>query len=285
MTDPTSVSPQASPVRLTRRALLRSLAAVAAVAPAGADSHSTFQGIEINHIALRVNSVERSREFYQRLLGAPTIIYERPDQSFVRVGRNFIALFERGEAAMDHFAISVENYEPGAAKKQLDDLGLKPRRSQDWVYFHDPEGHEVQVAHAEHEFQAPLVRPAPDSATFRAAGLNHVALRVREIAPARDFYQGHFGMPVLRQSSGQCFLGLRRNFVALFQSNASGMDHFCVEIEDYEVGAVKAKLQNLGLNPSHPEGTDRVYFKDPDGLTVQLSEPGHPPEQVTWPGA
>ncbi len=34
-------------------------------------------------------------------------------------------------------------------------------------------------------------------------------------------------------------------------------------------------LKRQGLNPNRPSGTDRVYFSDPDGLTVQLSSVDH----------
>jgi hypothetical protein len=55
------------------------------------------------------------------------------------------------------------------------------------------------------------------------------------------------------------------------------MDHFCIAIENYEVGAVTAELKRQGLNPNQPSGTGRVYFPDPDGLTVQLSSASHGP--------
>jgi len=35
------------------------------------------------------------------------------------------------------------------------------------------------------------------------------------------------------------------------------------------------ELKRQGLNPNRPSGTDRVYFPDPDGLTVQLSSVDH----------
>jgi len=32
------------------------------------------------------------------------------------------------------------------------------------------------------------------------------------------------------------------------------------------------ELKRQGLTPSRPSGSDRVYFPDPDGLTVPLQE-------------
>lgn len=116
------------------------------------------------------------------------------------------------------------------------------------------------------------------TSTFRARGLNHLALRVREVPPARDFYVEHLGLSVLRESSRNCFLRCGDdNFVALFQGTAPGMDHYCYTVEDYRPGRAVDTLRAAGLSPRREE--NRVYFEDADGLTVQLSGP-----RDAWPG-
>lgn len=124
---------------------------------------------------------------------------------------------------------------------------------------------------------APCSAPAAPASTFKGLGFNHLALNVTDLARSREFYMKHLGMNVLRQSSGDCFLGLGPDFLALFKKPKAEMDHFCVSIEDYEVGAVTAELRRQGLNPDQPSGTSRVYFPDPDGLKVQLSSASHTP--------
>lgn len=117
---------------------------------------------------------------------------------------------------------------------------------------------------------------APES-TFRGVEVNHVALRVTDVGRSRDFYQKHLGMPVVQESSSSCFLGLGKNFLALFKGQSPGMDHYCIAIENYEVKRVTEELQRQGLNPDQPSGSSRVYFPDPDGLVVQLSAVDHQP--------
>jgi metallothiol transferase len=114
----------------------------------------------------------------------------------------------------------------------------------------------------------------PES-TFRGLGLNHIALRVTDVPRSRDFYRKHFGLPVIRDGSSSCFLGLGAEFLALFRGEKPGMDHYCIAIEKFDAGAVVAALNREGLKPDRPAGSDRVYFPDPDGLTVQVSAADH----------
>ncbi len=106
--------------------------------------------------------------------------------------------------------------------------------------------------------------------TFKSIGLNHVALRVTDIPRSRDFYVKHFGVRVLRDGARSCFLGCgANNFVALFRSEKSGLAHYCYTIEGYEPGRAVETLRSVGLEPERHE--NRVYFEDPDGLTVQIA--------------
>lgn len=111
--------------------------------------------------------------------------------------------------------------------------------------------------------------------TFRGLGLNHIALRVTNIPRSRDFYQKHFGLPLIRESESNCFLGIGKNFLTLFKNANPGLDHYCIAIEKYDADSAVAELKRQGLNPDRPSGTDRVYFPDPDGLTVQVSSQDH----------
>jgi hypothetical protein len=97
--------------------------------------------------------------------------------------------------------------------------------------------------------------------TFKAVGLNHIAIRVADIRRSREFYQKHLGLPLIRESEASCFLKMGDEFLTLFKNERAGLDHYCVAIENFKVDAVT--------------GTDRIYFPDPDGLEVQLSSVDH----------
>jgi len=118
---------------------------------------------------------------------------------------------------------------------------------------------------------------AADS-TFKATSLNHIALRVTDVTRSRDFYMKHLGLTVARDGgTSNSFLNFGNNFVALFRGDTPGLDHYCYSVENYDVSDAVEKLKAAGLTPRQPRGTGRVYFPDPDGLTVQLAASDHRP--------
>ena len=117
---------------------------------------------------------------------------------------------------------------------------------------------------------------AQSSSGFKGTEMNHIGLYVSDLQRSRDFYRELLDLPVLNESRDSCFLGLGEgNFLSLFRRSSPGFYHYCIGIEDYEVGRVMDELSRQGLEPRRTPGTDRVYFDDPDGLEVQFSAAGH----------
>ena len=135
---------------LGRRQLIQGLAALMMTAvPAPAES--TFKGVGLNHIALRVTDIRRSREFYQKHLGLP-LISESATSCFLKTGEEFLALFRNERPGLDHYCIAIENFKPDAVIAELNRQGLKPRRpgGSDRIYFPDVDGLEVQLSAVDH---------------------------------------------------------------------------------------------------------------------------------------
>ncbi|MCG8404807.1 MAG: VOC family protein [Phycisphaerales bacterium] len=112
----------------------------------------------------------------------------------------------------------------------------------------------------------------PVASTFDAVALNHIALDVTDVRRARDFYQKHLGLTVRRDGGDEsCFMNCGEHFLALFRNKTPGMNHYCYTIKNYDPGRAVDKLKAVGLKPRRT--SDRVYFDDPDGITVQVSAP------------
>lgn len=106
--------------------------------------------------------------------------------------------------------------------------------------------------------------------TFRATGLDHIALDVTDLDRSIEFYGKHLGLRVIRGDETASFLGAGRDFfLTLFRRETAGLNHYCYAIDDYDADTAMERLAAAGLRPRR-EG-NRVYFPDPDGITVQVA--------------
>jgi len=141
---------------LNRQQLIQGLHAamapigVVAHAHAGTSTISTFRGRALNHVTLSVTDVERSQEFYSRLLGGTiscgsieTDKGAKVENATLTLPGSFIALFKLGEPRVHHFCVGVENFSIDAALEKLksDFPESKPitYRGEE-LYFRDPDG-------------------------------------------------------------------------------------------------------------------------------------------------
>jgi catechol 2,3-dioxygenase-like lactoylglutathione lyase family enzyme len=140
--------------RLSRRQLAARLmglgAAMASTARADAAGRAeggTFEATGLNHVALDVKSVPRSRDFYKKHLGLNVTRDGGEDNCFLGAGDDFFLTLFRGERpGLNHYCYSIRGYEPDRAEGTLKAAGFKPRREGNRLYFPDPDGIEVQIA-------------------------------------------------------------------------------------------------------------------------------------------
>lgn len=239
-----------------------------------------FRATSINHLALTVPDVKRAADFYARVLGMRVISDMGERGRMLGLQRNYFALFQGDELGLNHFSPGVDGLDEAGVGAILEKHGYEPfERAPDIWACLDPDGnqnHLSETMRREDEVsEAYRKNPQPDS-ILRAVDVNHVALRVSAIQRSVDWYQRLMGLSVIRRGATNAFLGLGGNFLALFQrEEGGGADHFCFSIEDYEPDAVTAKLAKQGIEATRRE--DRIYFKDLDGLTVQVSAESHQP--------
>lgn len=123
-----------------------------------------------------------------------------------------------------------------------------------------------QIGHAQETGQ----EKKPSEATFQATGLDHIALDVTDMPRSIAFYKQHLGLKVIRGDDNASFLGADRDFfLTLFLAERPGLNHYCYAIDDYDADDAMERLAAVKLRPRR-EG-NRVYFPDPDGVTVQVA--------------
>jgi catechol 2,3-dioxygenase-like lactoylglutathione lyase family enzyme len=130
-------------------------------------------------------------------------------------------------------------------------------------------GQEAVISAAQAAEQGTAQQP-PATPTFQATGLDHIALDVVDVPRSRDFYAKHLGLRVVRGDDEALFMGADRDFfLTLFRAEQPQLNHYCYAIHDFDADDAVQKLGTAGLRPRR-EG-NRVYFPDPDGLTVQVT--------------
>ena len=98
--------------------------------------------VGINHVALQVDDIEESVAFYTDLF-QPTDVSRIPGAAFLRMGDQFLALFQRGPRTEEpHFGLVVDDKEE--ARRRLEETGVEVLPG---PYFdiRDPSGNRIQL--------------------------------------------------------------------------------------------------------------------------------------------
>jgi catechol 2,3-dioxygenase-like lactoylglutathione lyase family enzyme len=128
----------------------------------------------------------------------------------------------------------------------------------------------AQQSDQSRESDREAAQPESSGSTFQATGLDHIALDVTDVARSREFYAKHLGLRVIRGDDRALFMGADRDFfLTLFRAERPRMHHYCYSIREFNADDAVQKLADAGLRPERTG--NRVYFPDPDGLTVQIT--------------
>lgn len=134
--------------RSTRRQFVQALTGLLVMSGIGQAQTrpSPFAGRSLNHVAINVSDLKRSRKFYQQLLGLP-MIGEDSDSCNLSLGEGFLSINQDPQPGINHFCIGVEGFELATVRKKLTKESLQPRVEYDTqIYFDDPDGIKVQLA-------------------------------------------------------------------------------------------------------------------------------------------
>jgi catechol 2,3-dioxygenase-like lactoylglutathione lyase family enzyme len=143
--------------KMTRRQLIQSLALAATAAsaaigaPAAAAPESKgFKAIAVNHISYEVGDYARTRDFYADLLGMK-VLKDDGKQCFLAFGETFLIPRNARQADkapyVDHFAITIDNWNKDAVEAELNRRGLQPRPdTKDSFHIKDPNGYDLQIS-------------------------------------------------------------------------------------------------------------------------------------------
>jgi catechol 2,3-dioxygenase-like lactoylglutathione lyase family enzyme len=273
------------------------------------------QATAVNHVAYAVTDYARTRDFYVDMFGMTVAWDDGTKCSVefgdpAKPEAFYIVAAKPGEKAyINHIGYSIDNF---MAHKAAIEAELKRRNvkyhgdtEQGWT-LNDPSGYTIHFISEKGIFPGAaepcavmasdkcrtadavglknLARGAkPSGRGFKATAFSHIVQCVRNLDETRDFYRQMFGMREIYYKPGepnaQAMLRFGSNTLALMQSRrADGkpyVDHFALEIENYDAVRVEAELRRRGLNPQ-PDSKLGFAVQDPEGLRIEIAGKGWP---------
>ena len=153
---------------MTRRELVLALSALVMARPAG--GAAAQQGAApapirmrtMNHVTLSVSDVQRSVEFYQRVLGLPLVTTQGTERDWdapavpvlgIGDGPQFIALSQGNRPHINHYCLGMDGFDAAEIVARLAEHGIEARVRMradsdppaEELMFNDPDGIPVQI--------------------------------------------------------------------------------------------------------------------------------------------
>jgi catechol 2,3-dioxygenase-like lactoylglutathione lyase family enzyme len=139
------------------------------------------------------------------------------------------------------------------------------------------------------------IAEAAESGLLQPLSLDHVNIRVSNVAKTGQFYMALFDTPVLRNPALRAqpnsppsegfFLKFGDGYLAISQAFAPEMpdlDHYSLGLRDNDKAKMTMKLQENGI-AALPRPSNDLWVADPDGGLMQLRPPGGWARQTATP--
>jgi glyoxylase I family protein len=134
------------------------------------------------------------------------------------------------------------------------------------------------------------LKPSSERPTSTARGVHHMALICSDVERTIQFYQGVLGFPLIELMENRDYPGSshlffdigNNNLLAFFDFPGLGLQlgveslgsvqHIAISVYEEQFEPLKAKLEEHGIPCFGPDrgANDSLYFKDPDGIQIEL---------------
>lgn len=138
--------------------------------------------------------------------------------------------------------------------------------------------------------RATYLKPRAERPASTARGLHHMALICSDVERTIQFYQGILGFPLIElmenrdhNGSSHLFFDIgNNNLLAFFDFPGLGLgpiietlgsvQHIAISVAEEQFEPLKAQLEKHNISYIGPDrgAVDSLYFKDPDGIQIEL---------------
>jgi catechol-2,3-dioxygenase len=103
------------------------------------------EAVTINHIAVSVSDLQRSRDWYCKTFGL-RVIQESEQSVLLGFGDSMLVLrVDTNPGTVSHFMFGINQFNAAQLKARLIEQGLQPQQDSDSFHVRDPDGLNVQV--------------------------------------------------------------------------------------------------------------------------------------------
>jgi catechol 2,3-dioxygenase-like lactoylglutathione lyase family enzyme len=265
---------------LNRRELIGLLGAAAIPAICRADTSLVSVKL-VEHVAFTVPNIDQAMVFYRRLFGNDVVRDNKSLRRYLRIGPCYLEISQaaKGEASrITRFGASVENFQAASLKSSLKQAGVPAKESAMGLIVTDPDGAQFEFGPVEswQFIRDTTAEPGSGTPLFQAKGMDHVAILSADMQKSTGFYRKLFGMeyamqgnpPAPRFRAGETRVGL---YVPT--ANKTGLDHYSVLVNKFDVPTALRELKSLGAKADlNPDGKLAEFYA-PDGIRMQVSIP------------
>ena len=264
-----------------------------------------LQAAALDHFNIRVSDVAKSAAFYHKLFDGellrvssiPANPTSPPGEAFyLRTGESYLVIspaFAQSPPGLDHICMGIRDYVPERTKTRLEHNGFTPQRSNDDLWVRDPDGLLIQLRSpggwgrlgaTRGALPAPPEITAHDVPAFTPASIIEISIAVADLNWSGGFYGRLFGLEAELPASsrgraikiGDMVLSLLPPATPSGTSAGPGLDHIGVGVKNFTSNSARRALRERGIDSYDRNHTGQVYFRDPDGIQVQLESPTLP---------
>ena len=138
--------------KMTRRQLIRTLAAAAASSAVGSAATVAapkgLRAITVNHISYQVADYTKTRDFYADLFSMK-LSHDDGKQCFLAFGDTFLIPrnHDGNTPRIDHVAYTIDNWDKNTVEAELKRRGLDPQPdTENSFHVKDPNGFDLQIS-------------------------------------------------------------------------------------------------------------------------------------------
>jgi glyoxylase I family protein len=148
----------------------------------------------------------------------------------------------------------------------------------------------AEFAALREQWHQKYLRPAAERPPSSARGVHHMALICSDVEQTIRFYQEVLGFPLVELMENRDYKGSTHLFFDIGNSNLlaffdfpglglqpgvesiGSVQHIAISVEPAQLELVKARLEAEGVPYLGPDRgiTTSIYFKDPDGIQIEL---------------